>query len=82
MAFQCNGLVHGIGACFCALSGVMLQVTTQSGAIGTIEGSFGKSGKFKVAFPEGIAPAAPGQNSITLVFKRFIYDQNKRNMVQ
>lgn len=58
------------------------QVTTETGAVGTIEGSFGKSGKFKVAFPEGIVPAAPGHNSITLTFKRYIYDQNKRNMVQ
>lgn len=57
-------------------------MTTQNGATGTIEGSFGKSGKFKVAFPEGIVLAAPGQNAITLTFKRFIYDQNKRNMVQ
>ncbi|CAL8462357.1 g1890 [Coccomyxa elongata] len=59
-----------------------MKVTTASGAVGTIEGSFGKSGKFKVAFPKGIVPAAPGHNSITLTFKRYIYDQNKRNMVQ
>ncbi|KAK9906478.1 hypothetical protein WJX75_002571 [Coccomyxa subellipsoidea] len=59
-----------------------MKVTTQNGATGTIEGSFGKSGKFKVAFPEGIVLAAPGQNTITLTFKRFIYDQDKRNMVQ
>ena len=58
------------------------QVTTESGAVGTIEGSFGKSGKFKVAFPKGIAPAAPGHNSLRMTFKRYIYDQNKRNMVQ
>ena len=57
------------------------QVTTTSGAFGTIEGSFGKSGKFKVAFPEGIVPA-PGHKPVTLTFKRYIYDRNKRNMVQ
>lgn len=58
------------------------QVITESGAVGTIEGSFGKSGKHKVAFPEGLVLAAPGHNSITLTFKRYIYDENKRNMVQ
>lgn len=56
-------------------------MTTTSGAFGTIEGSFGKSGKFKVAFPEGIVPA-PGHKPVTLTFKRYIYDRNKRNMVQ
>ena len=74
---QCNG-VQGSHA---DKAGA-LQVTTQNSITGTIEGSFGKSGKFKVAFPEGIVPGAPGQNSVTLTFKRFIYDQNKRNMVQ
>ena len=60
-----------------------LQVATAHGEQGIIEGSFGKSGKFRVAFPRGVAqPAAGGNNSITLTFKRYVFDVNKRHMVQ
>lgn len=60
------------------------QVTSAAGQTGTIEGTFGKSGKFKVHFPEGIAdPASSGEgNGITLAFKKFIFGQDKRHMVQ
>ena len=57
-------------------------MVTQAGYIGTIEGSFGKSGKFKVAFQTAIAPPAPGCNGITLTFKRFIHDANKKALRQ
>ena len=57
-------------------------MVTKAGYIGTIEGSFGKSGKFKVAFQTAIAPPAPGCNGITLTFKRFIHDANKKTLRQ
>lgn len=56
-------------------------MTTAAGEVGVIEGSFGKSGKFKVSFPEGLRPPAAGANELTLTFKRYVYDMNKR-MVQ
>ncbi|KAK9842481.1 hypothetical protein WJX81_002027 [Elliptochloris bilobata] len=58
-----------------------LKVVTAAGEIGAIEGSFGKSGKFKVAFPDGVQPPAPGANQLTLTFKRYVYDLGKK-MVQ
>lgn len=60
----------------------VLQVTTANGEVGTIEGSFGKSGKFKVQFPGGLSPPAVGDNSIQLTFKKFIFDKDKRHMAQ
>ena len=57
------------------------QVVTATGEIGVIEGSFGKSGKFKVAFPDGAAAPAPGASQLTLTFKRYVFDMGKR-MVQ
>ena len=60
-----------------------LQVVTAAGEWGTVEGSFGKSGKFKVEFPHGVVqPAAGAPNAITLTFKRFIHDSEKHHMVQ
>ena len=60
----------------------VLQVTTAKGEVGTIEGSFGKSGKFKVQFPGGLSPPAAGDNSIQLTFKKFVFDKDKRHMAQ
>jgi selenocysteine-specific elongation factor len=58
-------------------------VVTAAGERGTIEGSFGKSGKFKVAFPGGVMQPAPGaSSSLTLTFKRYIHDEDKHHMVQ
>ena len=59
-----------------------MQVVTQEGRLGTITGSFGKSGKFKVSFQTPITPPQPGCNSIALTFKRFIYDPNKKALYQ
>ena len=60
----------------------VFQVTTANGEVGTIEGSFGKSGKFKVQFPGGLSSPAVGDNSIQLTFKKFIFDKDKRHMAQ
>lgn len=59
-----------------------MQVSTANGVEGTIEGSFGKSGKFKVAFSRSLAEAPLTSNTITLTFKRYLFDQNKRRMAQ
>ena len=59
-----------------------LQVVTQEGHQGTIDGSFGKSGKFKVSFQTPVAPPQPGCSGITLTFKRYIYDPNKKALYQ
>ena len=49
---------------------------------GRIQGTFGKSGKFKVLFPEGAPdPAADGPR-IELHFKRFLFDADRRAMRQ
>ncbi len=58
------------------------QVTTANGDVGTIEGSFGKSGKFKVQFPKGVSIPASGSNTIQLTFKKFVFDKDKRHMAQ
>ena len=47
-----------------------------------IDGSFGKSGKFKVSFQMAITPPEPDCNTITLTFKRYIYDPNKKALYQ
>ena len=62
--------------------GVIVQVITANGNIGTIEGSFGKSGKFKVQFPGGVSLPASGSTAIQLTFKKFIFDKDKRHMAQ
>ncbi|KAK9818119.1 hypothetical protein WJX72_007434 [[Myrmecia] bisecta] len=60
-----------------------MKVVTSAGEVGTIEGPFGKSGKFKVHFAGGVAPAAEGSaKQLTLTFKRYIFDHNKRHMAQ
>ncbi|KAL0044347.1 hypothetical protein WJX82_001339 [Trebouxia sp. C0006] len=59
-----------------------MQVTTANGDVGTIEGSFGKSGKFKVQFPKGVSIPASGSNTIQLTFKKFVFDKDKRHMAQ
>lgn len=58
------------------------QVTTGNGDMGSIEGSFGKSGKFKVQFPKGISIPASGSNTIQLTFKKFVFDKDKKHMAQ
>lgn len=60
----------------------ILQVVTAHGEHGVIEGAFGKSGKFKVQFPSGVRTPAPGSNSLSLTFKKFLFDKNRRHMAQ
>ena len=62
----------------------MRVVTSPGGQAGRIEGSFGKSGKFKVFFPGGAPVAAPGQPPprVLLHFKRFLFDADRRRMAQ
>ena len=81
-----NGMLHGhcmavdvLAACSHCLN---VQVVTANGKIGTIEGSFGKSGKFKVQFPGSVSLSGSGSNAIRLTFKKFIFDKDKRHMAQ
>ena len=60
----------------------MGQVTTSKGEQGIIQGAFGTTGKFRVAFPSGVSPLDPNDNTLILEFKRFVYDTNKRKMLQ
>ena len=52
-------------------------VTTGRGEAGAVEGRFGGSGKFRVAFPPpGLAPAGergPGDNALVLRYKKFVH---------
>lgn len=51
--------------------------------MGTIVGSFGKSGKYRVDFPDGLAnELSDDDKALTLAFKRFVFDRDKRHMVQ
>lgn len=53
-------------------------VRSSNGAVGRIEGAFGKSGKFKVYFPEDQNDA---QGNLELHFKKFMFSQEKK-MIQ
>lgn len=62
----------------------MRVTSVPGGQEGTIEGGFGKSGKFRVRWPGGAPAPAPGQPPprLLLRFKRFVFDSDKRRMVQ
>ena len=57
-----------------------LKVCTAAGDVGILQGAFGKSGKYKVYFPAGVAdelrsnPASDAQR-LVLTFKRFVFDK-------
>ncbi|GAX74045.1 hypothetical protein CEUSTIGMA_g1495.t1 [Chlamydomonas eustigma] len=56
-----------------------LKVHTTSGQEGVIEGSFGKSGKFKVTFGSGFTlESGSEEKHIFLRFKRFINDPDRK----
>lgn len=59
----------------------VLQVVTANGDTGVIIGSFGKSGKFKVGFSNGLSTAQDGGARIMLTFKKYMHG-NKHLMVQ
>ena len=80
--FACLPVTHVHLTCYFNPQHDSPQVVTQEGRIGTIDGSFGKSGKFKVSFQSPITPPQPGCSSITLTFKRYVYDQNKKALHQ
>ncbi len=62
----------------------MRVVAVPGGQEGRIEGGFGKSGKFKVYFPAGAPRTQQGSPPVAvwLTFKRFIFDDDRRRMVQ
>ena len=49
-----------------------MQVSTANGVVGMIEGPFGKSGKLRVSFPEGLPQLSPATSRLTLTFKRYV----------
>lgn len=54
-----------------------------TGQEGRIEGGFGKSGKFRAHFPQGITLGPGGQPTrIVLQFKKYIFDADKRQLRQ
>ena len=60
-----------------------IQVTTANGETGTIDGNFGKSGRFRVSFPGGIQmPSEPDKRQVFLTFKTFVFDQGQKRMAQ
>ena len=63
---------------------VGMAVKGPQGEVGTLEGSFGKSGKFKVRFTQGLMQSLEkGQlGTIVLEFKRYIFDTDKRRIAQ
>jgi len=60
--------------------GMKVKLEGEVGEIGTIQGSFGKSGKYKISFPNGI-PLDAANRRITMHFKRFVFDKTKK-MIQ
>ena len=61
-------------------TGMKVRLEGDGGEVGTIQGSFGKSGKYKISFPGGI-PADAANRKITMEFKRYMYDKSKK-MIQ
>ncbi len=63
-----------------------MAVEGPAGERGILEGSFGKSGKFKVRFPGGVAAGAAGKGGapapVVLQYKRYIFDSDKRRIAQ
>ena len=56
-----------------------MEVQTNRGERGVIDGGFGKSGKYKVYFKDGIAPMDAGEAvRMYLRFKRYVFDKEGR----
>jgi selenocysteine-specific elongation factor len=51
-------------------------IRTSNGAEGVIESAFGKSGKFKVNFPDG--KQTDTQGSLLLRYKRYAFSKDKK----
>jgi selenocysteine-specific elongation factor len=58
-----------------------MSVWTSNQECGTIEGGFGKSGKYKVYFSNGIKKGA-GNGKLTLRFKKYVFDAQGKKMQQ
>ncbi|KAN0008579.1 hypothetical protein ACTFIU_009303 [Dictyostelium citrinum] len=58
---------------------VGMKVLFETGEIGILESSFGKTGKVKIQIQTGNTESIKLGTIFTLTFKRFIYDQNKKN---
>ncbi len=58
-----------------------MRVWTANQECGTIEGGFGKSGKYKVYFSNGIKKGA-GNGKLTLRFKKYVFDAQGKKMQQ
>lgn len=61
---------------------VGMEVQGPEGQKGVLEGSFGKSGKFKVRFQQPIRIDKNGPAAVVLLYKRFLYDPDKRRIAQ
>ena len=62
-----------------------MRVTTGAGDVGVLLGAFGKSGKYKVHFPEGVAEEARADDSsaahkLLLTFKRHVFDKSAKRL--
>jgi len=56
--------------------------SSAGGARGRIEGSFGKTGKFKVYFEKEIDIGGVNTSrKITMRFKRFVYDKSEKRIM-
>uniref|UniRef100_A0A6B2L2C5 Tr-type G domain-containing protein n=1 Tax=Arcella intermedia TaxID=1963864 RepID=A0A6B2L2C5_9EUKA len=57
------------------------KISLPTGSQGTIMGSFGKSGKFKVHFPSGFGypdpKTGPLNQNLTFIIKKYIFDKEK-----
>jgi len=64
---------------------VGMQIIGPGGLAGILQGRFGKSGKFRVRFEGPLTATAmdgSGPLPVRLVYKRYIYDPDKRRMLQ
>lgn len=59
-----------------------LRVCGPNGKSGIIQSTFGKSGKFKVRFAQGITIEKGKNVAIVLEFKRYLFETDKRRIVQ
>ena len=50
--------------------------------LGTISGTFGKTGKFKATFLNGFNCADPLQEKLIFQMKRYIFDKDKKALHQ
>jgi len=58
----------------------LLDTDIREGAVGVIDSSFGKTGKFKIHFPDGGQKDALG--GIVMKFKAYIFQKDKKAFVQ